>query len=642
MPLQRSISALLVTLLIACHGGKALAKNVDIVEADIETLQQSMATGALTSVQLVQQYLARIEAYDQHNTALNALIRLNSQALERAAALDEERRQTGPRGPLHGIPIIVKDNFNTAGLATSAGSIALAGFVPTHDAFLIEKLKDAGAIILAKANMDELAAGGSGLSALGGQTRNPYDLTRSPGGSSAGTAVAIAANFATVGLGTDTCGSIRIPSSFNGLVGFRPSKGLASVNGIIPLWQGDDMGGPMTRSVRDAATVMDFIAGFDPGDPATRLVQNRDPGGFLAGLEQADLKTARLGRLTNYFDPNTESAANQVLSSAIERLEQQGATLVDIDTRLFDQVFAQLERKPPFVSAFKADLEAYFQTNPGSGLTSPSEMAELGLYHERLDSGSPFREMVGAYPPALQTALKAKWKRLLNEMIEQVLAKHNLDAFIYPTVNVIPPVLGEQLSGYHCALSAISGTPALTVPAGFTPEGVPVGLELLGPKGGDQHLLAMGYAVEQMLDARRSPATTPPLVESRASSPISFTQRVGKQVDVTFTFDPTRSELHYQTRYLDESDIYAVCLHKAKRGPVIQCLSGINGRRSSGSVTLNASHRQAFYNNQFVLRLYSSESPKGQLSEPVVYSQAHRDHDAKTKDQRPKTKNQRQ
>ncbi len=617
----RFVLTTLMPLLLACQSISLASPEVNIVEADIEALQQAMDKGELTSVQLVKRYLARIEAYDQQNASLNALIRLNPQAIDQAAALDEERKTKGPRSPLHGIPVIVKDNFNTAGLATSAGSIALAGFIPERDAVQVAKLKAAGAIILAKANMDEFAAGASGLSSLGGQTLNPYDVSRSPGGSSAGTAVAITSNFATVGMGTDTCGSIRIPSSFNSLVGFRPSKGIASMSGIIPLWREDDMAGPIARSVKDAAVIIDHTLDAGPEDPATQITQLKDHSGFVAHLGQVALEGLRLGRLTDYFDPNTQSPMNKALSTAISKLEKNGVTVVDVSPKIFDQVFAELERKPPYISAFKADLEAYFQSNPGAELVSPVNIAEQGLYHERLDRYWPFREMVGDSPSPEDTLRKQHWKQLLSEMIEQVMSRHNIDALLYPSVNTIPAKLGESQNGLNCMLSALSGAPAVTLPAGFTSEGLPVGIELLARKFDDKNLMAMAYAIEQTLDARRSPVVTPPLVNGEAPQPVTFSVELDDSAQVKFTFDQTRSTLAYDTQIFSDQEVYAVCLHLSQKGPVIRCLSGIDGRRSSGAVALNAQHRQALNRKELTLRLYSAQSPKGQVASALVFPQ---------------------
>ena len=289
------------------------------LEASLHDLQHALKSKQVTSLELVDAYLARINAYDQQNAELNAIIHINPNARKRASELDQERKTKGTRGPLHGIPVIVKDNYNTVDLPTTAGSVALAGFVPSSDAFQVAKLRQAGAIILAKANMDEHAFNNDGISSLGGQTKNAYDPSRNPGGSSAGTAVAIASNFAAVGLGTDTCGSIAIPAALNNLVGLRPSKGLTSVSGVIPASHLTDVTGPMTRTVKDLAILMDLMVGYDKHDPATQLIKERTSPGFVGSLGSRQLSTLRLGRLTQKFEDNGFYAA-KVIDKAIAYL----------------------------------------------------------------------------------------------------------------------------------------------------------------------------------------------------------------------------------------------------------------------------------------------------------------------------------
>ena len=272
----------------------------DIVEKSIADLQAAMRSGAVTSRQLVEAYLARIRKYDQDGPKINAFITLNAHALEAADALDAERRSKGPRGMLHGIPIVVKDNYVTADLPTTGGSKALAGFESGRDAFMVKKLRDAGVVIIGKTNLHELAYGITTISSMGGQTRNPYDLTRNPGGSSGGTGAAIAANFAAAGMGTDTCGSIRIPSANNNLVGLRGTKGLSSRTGIIPLALTQDIGGPLARSVTDLSIMLDATVGADPQDPETQAGNGHIPPSYAGGARRPDL--------SRYADRNPDAA----------------------------------------------------------------------------------------------------------------------------------------------------------------------------------------------------------------------------------------------------------------------------------------------------------------------------------------------
>src|SRR6059058_5296957 len=262
----------------------------DVIEKTIPELQDAMARGEVTSRDLVAAYLARIAAYDHSGPALNAFITVNARALDAADALDRERAASGARGPLHGIPIAVKDNFETADMPTTGGSMALAGFMPGRDAFQVEKLRGAGAVIIGKTNLHELAAGITSISSLGGQTRNPYDLARNPGGSSGGTGAAVAASFAAGGMGSDTCGSIRIPSANNNLVGLRGTLGLSSRRGIIPLSHTQDIGGPLARTVADLAVMLDATVGADAADPVSQASAGHIPATYRGALDAGALK----------------------------------------------------------------------------------------------------------------------------------------------------------------------------------------------------------------------------------------------------------------------------------------------------------------------------------------------------------------
>src|SRR5258705_6378926 len=273
-----STSAVAAICLLSWHVAlRTQTAPFDVTEKTITELAAAMRTGATSSRRLVQAYLARIEAFDHQGPALNAIISINPKALDEADALDRERAARGLRGPLHGIPIVLKDNYDTAEMPTTAASTALKGSMPGRDAFQVKKLRDAGAVIVAKANLHEFARGITTISSLGGQTRNPYDPTRNPGGSSGGTGAAIAASFAAVGMGSDTCGSIRIPSAHNNLVGLRPTKGLSSIGGMIPLSSTQDVGGPLARTVEDLAITLDATIGEDPEDSATKLTAGTRP-----------------------------------------------------------------------------------------------------------------------------------------------------------------------------------------------------------------------------------------------------------------------------------------------------------------------------------------------------------------------------
>src|SRR5687768_8907628 len=303
----------------------------EVYEVSIQELQSALSAGRVTSVQLVDAYLQRIAAYDQAGPKLNAMIRLNPKAKADAAVLDAERRAGRVRGALHGIPIILKDNYETAGFATSGGSVALAGLVTDQDAFQVKKLRDAGAIILGKSNMHELAAGITTISSLGGQTRNPYDPMRNPGGSSGGSGVAAAASYAAIAWGSDTCGSIRIPSSVHNLFGLRPTKGLSSIDGIIPLSHTQDVAGPLARTVMDLALALDATVGPDPADPATSILQSAPLPRFVAALDTAALRGVRIGVLDAYFGADADDrVVGTLVREALERMEEAGAEIVPL------------------------------------------------------------------------------------------------------------------------------------------------------------------------------------------------------------------------------------------------------------------------------------------------------------------------
>ncbi|MBI4519240.1 MAG: amidase, partial [Gemmatimonadetes bacterium] len=369
----------------AAYGQRASSPGrFEVFEATIPQLQAALESGRVTSVDLVEAYLTRIEAYDRGGPLLNSIIRINPNARAEARALDEERQASGPRGPLHGIPIILKDNYDTADMPTTASSLALAGLIPPDDAFQVRKLREAGAVILAKSNLHELAMGITSISSLGGQTRNPYDPLRNPGGSSGGTGAAIAASFAAVGWGSDTCGSIRIPSAHNALVGLRPTKGLSSVAGIIPLAHTQDVGGPMARTIMDLAIALDATIGPDPGDPATAALQGRTLPRFVAALDSGALRGARLGVLRELFDdPPADEEVARVVGAAIAQMEALGAEVVNVT---IPELRGLLSGASVIDDEAKDDLADYLAGNPAAPVRSLDEIVERGLFHEALEA----------------------------------------------------------------------------------------------------------------------------------------------------------------------------------------------------------------------------------------------------------------
>ena len=361
---------MLKTLLLvaAALASPAVSTGSDLMEASILEIQEALGAGTVTSVELVRMYLARIEAYDRKGPELNSMVVLNPNALARAKTLDEERRQKGSRGPLHGIPIVVKDNYNTKDMPTTGGSVALAGMVPPDDARQVAKLREAGAIIIGKTNLHELAAGITTIGSLTGQTRNPYDPCRNPGGSSGGTGAAVAANFAVAGMGSDTCGSIRIPSSHNSLVGLRGTAGLSSRDGIIPLSHTQDIGGPLARTVTDLAILLDATVGPDSADPITESSRGRVPKTYRDYLDIGGLKSARLGVLKEAFgDAPEDETVTEVVRAAIEKMKEQGAEIIEVEEIHLEEL---LEDASVIKHEFKFDLMDYLQATPGAPVTS--------------------------------------------------------------------------------------------------------------------------------------------------------------------------------------------------------------------------------------------------------------------------------
>jgi amidase len=333
------------------------ATSFELMETTISDIHKAFRTGSLTSEQLVNAYLERIQAYDQP-TKLNSIILVNPEAIATARALDAEFRKTGKLRPLHGIPVIVKDNYNTKGLQTTGGSVALRGFVPSEDAWQVRRLREAGAIVLAKSNMAEWAfTPMHSQSSIAGETLNPYNLAYVPAGSSGGTAAAVAANLGTIGLGSDTGNSIRGPSSHNALVGFRTSLGLVSRYGIIPLFTRNDVGGPMCRTVEDAVRILDVTAGYDPNDPITKHSQGNVPKSYARYLKKDGLKGARIGVMRQLSDRNIHPEIKQLFDQALSDLTRAGAQVIDVTIPDFDSL-----RANQGCAEFRTDIENYLRT----------------------------------------------------------------------------------------------------------------------------------------------------------------------------------------------------------------------------------------------------------------------------------------
>jgi amidase len=483
-----------------------------LLEATIPELQAALAAGRVTSRDLVTMYLARIEAYDQRGPTLNAISVTNDNALTEADARDTERRAGRSRGLLDGIPVIVKDNYDTADMQTAAGSRSLAGWRPQDDAYLVARLHEAGAIIIAKSNMHEFAYGITTVGSLFGATRNPYAPDRNPGGSSGGTGAAIAANFAAVGMGSDTCGSIRIPSSHNSLVGIRGTQGLISRRGIIPLSSTQDIGGPLGRSVTDVAIVLDAIVGYDSQDPQTAASVGNVPNTYTDYLKPAALRSARIGLLTALLGADPEDAeVATIVRAAVDEMRWQGAEVVEVTIPGLNDLLT--DRAGGFLvlrQDFKFDLNNYLAAHPTAPVRSFEELLASGKYHPALETRLRMSQSTESRDTKeyLEHIVK---RNTLRQAILKAMADDRLDALAYPPIRRKPNRVGEEQAGNNCHLASNSGLPAIVVPAGFTPDGLPVGVELLGRPWSEPKLISVGYAYEQATHHRRPPATTPAL-----------------------------------------------------------------------------------------------------------------------------------
>ena len=493
-------------------------------ELTIDDLQTRMRSGAETSASLVRQYLARIDAIDQRGPAINCIIELNPDAAAIAAQMDAERKSGKLRGPLHGIPVVIKDNIDTADrMHTTAGSLALADNIAARDSFVAQRLRAAGAVIIGKTNLSEWANfrsthSSSGWSGRGGQTRNPYVLDRTPSGSSSGSGSAVAANCCAVAIGTETDGSVTSPSAAAALVGIKPTVGLVSRAGIIPIAHSQDTAGPMARTVRDAAILLGVIAGVDPRDTATAASAAHTRTDYTTALDRDGLRGARIGvarkRFTGYH-----VETDHLLASAIDLMKKHGAIIVDpaeIDTA-GQTDDSELE---VLLYEFKTDLNAYLgQLSPKVGARSLADVMAFNTRnaaHELKYFGQEIMEQAQAKGPLTEKKYVdalAKNRRLMGKQgIDATVAKHKLDAIVAPTQ--APAVLIDLVDGDPGGLAsftspaAVAGYPHVTVPMGFA-RGLPVGLSFVGPAWSEATLLKLAYAFEQAAPARRKPTFAP-------------------------------------------------------------------------------------------------------------------------------------
>jgi len=529
---SKLIASVVLILILAGNAGGAAAQapaapasraGFHLLETTIEDIRAAFQSKRITCRELVNLYLKRIEAYDKAGPRLNAVQTVNSRALQEAERLDVAYASSGPVGPLHCIPVLLKDQVETSDMPTTYGSVIFKEFIPRRDATITTKLKKAGAVILAKTTMGEFAAGYIG-SAFG-IVHNPYDPRRSPSGSSSGTGAGIAGNFATVGIGEDTGGSVRGPAALNSLVGLRPTVPLVSRYGMMPATPSQDTLGPIARTVKDAALLLDVIAGYDPNDPVTAYAAGQVPATYTAFLNKDGLRGARLGVIREPFDPKTDTASDDykkvkaVLDKGLADLKRFGAEVVDPLTipdlkervkKTFDDNLFETEQA----------IEAYLAKHPNAPAKTLREIL-----------------LTGKVVPSRSTRLIANVGRTTDEpgylkvlllreetrqIVLQLMADNRLDALVYATYDYPPAVIRSDAlanpsfsdladPGNNRRLAPILGFPAMSVPAGFTPDGLPVGIEFMGRPFAEPTLFKIGYSYEQATHNRKPPATTPQL-----------------------------------------------------------------------------------------------------------------------------------
>jgi amidase len=497
-------------------------KPFELDEVTIADLEAGMASGKFSARSITEKYLARIEEIDKQGPALNSVIEVNPDALAIADALDKERREKHVRGPMHGIPVLIKDNIDTADrMQTTAGSLALLGSKPTRDSFAAQRLRESGAVILGKTNLSEWANirsshSSSGWSGRGGQTNNPYALDRNPCGSSSGSGAAAAASLCAVAVGSETDGSVVCPASANGLVGIKPTLGLISRSGIIPIAHSQDTAGPMARSVRDAAILLGVLAGVDPRDSATSASDGKAAADYTKFLDPYGLRGARIGVARKYFGSN--DAQDQLMNTLIAAMKRQGAEMVDpadlpTHGKFDDTEFLVL------LYELKADLNTYLAGRPGA----PGSLKDVIDFNDsNRDKEMPYfgqdifikAEAKGPLTSKEYTdALEANHRLSRQEGIDAVMDQFHLDAIMAPTAG--PAWLTDFANGDHAIggssnAAAVAGYPDITVPAGFV-FGLPVGISFFGRAWSEPTLLKIAHGFEQTIQARRPPRFLPTL-----------------------------------------------------------------------------------------------------------------------------------
>lgn len=501
----------------------------DAREATIDTVHQALYSGLTTCREVVSSFLARIEA---HNNRTNAIITLNPNALSIADSMDEQLSAGNATGPLFCIPMLLKDNYDTMDMPTTGGNLALAKSQPTEDAPSVAAFKKAGAIILGKSNLHELALEGISVSSVGGQTINPYDSTRTPGGSSGGTGAAVASSFCVFGTGTDTVNSLRSPASANSLCSLRPSRGIVTRTGIIPISYTHDVIGPIGRTIKDVAVAFTVMAtaGYDPADNATALppVRNVD---YTATLSSTELGGLRIGVLNGFFNRTNSSEVtpvNNAMDAMMAKLQAEGVTLVPINETIYNATAIQAALDVQRYE-YRELMDVYLQRPSLSG-NHPNTLNDLYSRRAVNGTGGEFLVIPSQYE-YVNTALisstgnatyasRQQGIRNLTLAVLNTFAANNLDAIIYPEQkNLVVKIGSASQSGRNGILAALTGTPVVTVPAGFSgpssdsPIGVPIGVEILGRPYDEAKLLGIGYQIEQLLKVRRAPMWAREVVE---------------------------------------------------------------------------------------------------------------------------------
>lgn len=494
----------------------------ELEEITIAELQEGMKAGKYTARGIAEKYLARIEAVDRRGPAVNSVIEVNPEALAIAEASDRERKQKGARGPLHGIPVLIKDNIDTADkMMTTAGSLALAGSKPPKDSIVAQKLREAGAVIIGKTNLSEWANirsrhSTSGWSGRGGQTRNPYALDRNPCGSSSGSGAAASANFCAAAIGTETDGSIVCPSSANGLVGIKPTVGLVSRSGIVPISHTQDGAGPMCRTVRDAATMLGALTGVDADDSATAASEGKSFADYTQFLKADGLRGARIGVVRKAF--GFMDAVDKVMESALDAMKSEGAIVVDPVAIETAGKWSDTEQLI-FMYELKADLNAYL-ARPGFDppVKTLKEIIEFNEKHREKEMpyfGQDFFLKAEAKGPLTEKeyldALEKNHQLARKEGIDATMEKHNLDALVGPTGGpawLTDWVDGDHFGGGSSGAAAVAGYPNVTVPAGFV-FGMPVGISFFGRAWSEPVLIRLAYGFEQATKVRKPPKFLP-------------------------------------------------------------------------------------------------------------------------------------